>query len=108
MKIDIDVLHDRMPDYIASFCLSLEEEIRSYPFGLGLKLEFKYDKDLNCLEFKITASYVINSLVSSVENRISAEIIASSEVPDLQRQICQHALSNLALARISNEVPKVS
>jgi hypothetical protein len=108
MKLNIDILHERMPDHVASFCLSLEEEIRSYPFGRGLKLEFTYDKAAGCLEFKITASYVIESLSSSVANMISAEIIASLKDIDLQKQVCQHALSNLALARMSNEVPKVS
>lgn len=108
MKLEIDILHDRMPDYVAAFCLSLEEEIRSYPFGRGLNLEFSYNKDVSCLEFKITASYVIESLVSSVENQISIDIISSSKELDLQKQICQHALSNLALARMLNEVPKVS
>ncbi len=100
MKLEIDVLHERMPDHMASFCLSLEEEIRSYPFGRGLSLEFTFDTGNRRLEFKATASYVIHSLVVSVTDTISADIIGDSRAIDLHKHICQHVLSNLALAQV--------
>lgn len=108
MKTEVDILHNRMPDYIASFCLSLEEEIRKYLFGRGLKLRFEYDKTWETITVTAIASYVIESLSCSVSDMISGEVISDIRAADFKSHICEHILSKLALAQITNEVPKVS
>lgn len=108
MKMEVDVLHERMPDYVASFCLSLEEEIRGYLFGRGLRLRFEYDRTWGTLTVTAIASYVIESLSCSVSDMISEEVISDIRATDFKSHICQHILSKLALAQVSNEVPKLS
>lgn len=108
MKTEVDILHNRMPDHIASFCLSLEEEIRKYLFGRGLKLKFEYDKTWGTVTVTVIASYVIESLSCSVTDMISEEVISDIRATDFKSHICQHILSKLALIQLSNEVSKVS
>ena len=93
------LLVDRMPVHVASFCRSVEKEMRKYPFGCGLQLRFNYDPFLDTISVTAIASYLIQSLSFSVTQSITVEWVTKPDAPVLAEHLCRAIITDLALAQ---------